>query len=128
MPQTYEEHSGVREYHAPTEPRDEAEQRTAPLRSSGGFLVSKRNGEGIGVPWLQFGGVMAQGRDALAIVTGFAIVTLTGEGVGMLARELLDRRVRELREGMIVETTRGAARIESVSINYSLPLPGKAVG
>jgi hypothetical protein len=89
-------------------------------RTAGGILVTKSDGEGVGIVWPQVLGVMPYGTDTLAIIASFCLVTLYGAGVASLARVILDRRISELREGMEID----GARIARITVEGNLPKLG----
>lgn len=86
-------------------------------RTAGGLIVTKSDGQGIGIVWPQILGVMPYGTDTLVIIGSFCLVTLYGSRVASLARVILDRRISELRER--VETD--GVRIDKITIEGNLP-------
>lgn len=90
-------------------------------RTAGGLLVTKADGQGIGIVWPHILGVIPSCANTLAIVASFCLVTLHGAGVASLARMILDRRISELGEGMEIN----GARIEKITIEGNLPKVGK---
>lgn len=81
-------------------------------RTAGGLLVTKADGQGVGIVWPQVLGVILSGTDTLAVVASFCLVTLHGTGGASLARMILDRRISELGEGMEIN----GVRIEKITI------------
>lgn len=88
-------------------------------RTAGGLLVTKADGQGIGIVWPHLLGVIPSGTDTLVIVASFCLVTLHGSGVASLARFILDRRISELGEGMEIN----GARIDKITIEDNVLKP-----
>jgi hypothetical protein len=92
----------------------------AAARTAGGLLVTASDGQAVGIVWPQILGVLPYGTDTLALIASFCLVTLYGPGVATLARVILDRRISELREGMVTD----GARIDKITIEGNLPKLG----